>query len=679
MINANNVSTLYVSQKFGNDKETGFLSYKNEYLNGPVKTIEKAIALVCEMRISGHLQPVSIKILDEEYTIEKPIIIPYTVYNVTIEPNKKTLISGGRKITNFKCDTFNNVKCFSAEIPEVKDGVWYTDLYVDKSRANFTHYPENGTLSPLSVDNNDTFLKTHSKWFIADKKDLEVIRNFKNFNDCFISYNHYWIDEHTPIESYDIETGKIECAYYSRYSVSSLFPQSAMNYIIENVAECFKNPNEWYLDRETAKLYYIPKNEEQTPENIVAYLPVTDKLFILQGTQENSIRNVYIRGFELAYTRGDYKCDFEKEQVQSDKEVFFASDGQSVNHGFGSIEMYHARFCSIEDCKIHSLGLHAMHLYEGCQNIRITGNDMFDLGGGGVYSGGAGANGDEKDYNCNNFISNNIIKNVGKRYFSSCGMLLKNTFGNIVSHNEISDLYYTGISLGWVWGYKSTVSRDNIIEYNHIYDLGKGVLSDMGGIYMLGRQQGTIIRNNIVHDVKSKHYGGWGIYTDEGSSYITVENNICYNLSCNCYHQHYGASNTVRNNIFVKAGETPIKFSKNEMHVGIIFERNIVVADGKSIYKLGCDEDDWGFTQVIASHDNILFDTKRKEIKIVKIGGKEFDFETAQKVFSIEDNSIIADPDFTDPDSFDFSVPDNSPAHKIGFKPINTKYVGVIR
>ena len=258
-------------------------------------------------------------------------------------------------------------------------------------------------------------------------------------------------------------------------------------------------------------------------------------------------------------------------------------------------------------------------------------------------------------------------------------MLLKNTFGNIVSHNEISDLYYTGISLGWVWGYKSTVSRDNIIEYNHIYDLGKGVLSDMGGIYMLGRQQGTIIRNNIVHDVKSKHYGGWGIYTDEGSSYITVENNICYNLSCNCYHQHYGASNTVRNNIFVKAGETPIKFSKNEMHVGIIFERNIVVADGKCIYKLGCDEDDWGFTQVIASHDNILFDTKRKEIKIVKIGAKEFDFETAQKVFSIEDNSIIADPDFTDPDSFDFSVPDNSPAHKIGFKPINTKYVGVIR
>lgn len=683
MINPYNLTTIYVSQKCGNDKETGFSKQTDKTKNGPLKSIEKALERVAEMRFFGYLQPVTIKILDEEYTLEKPVVIKNDVFNVTIEPYKKTLISGGIKIKNFKRDIFNNTECFSAHIPEISEkGLWFTDLYVDSMHAQFTRYPKEGVLLPESVDNNDTKLHSHSKWFIAKKEDLAVIKNFKNFNDCFISYNHYWVDEHTPIESYDTETGKIVCKYYSRFSVSSDYPASALRYIIENVAECFQNPNEWYLDRETSKVYYIPRENSQTPENISAYFPVTDKLFIIEGTPEKPVENVYIRGFEIAYTTGDYQSradgdpDFHPE---GDPNPAFASDGQAVAKAHGSVEIAFSKNCRIENCHLHSLGVHAIRIKEGSKAISVTENDITDIGGGGIVIFGSEDAENQLLHTCNNVISNNIITGLGKRYFAACGILVCHSYGNTVSHNDISDLYYTGISVGWVWGYKFNISNNNLIEYNHIYNLGQGKLSDMGGIYLLGKQQGTIVRNNLIHDVLSDHYGGWGIYTDEGSSYILIENNICYNLSCNCYHQHYGCMNTARNNIFVQSTEEPVKLSRNEMHIGMIFEGNIIVSEGTPVFRVGYEAEDSGSIHTIVSHGNIIYDRKNPEPTFITIGDEKFSLEEAEKLLGIDNNTIVADPMISDIDGHDFSISADSPALAMGFKPIDTKNIGIIR
>ncbi len=683
MINTYNLTTLYVSQKYGSDHETGFSKKSDEKRNGPLKTIEKALDYVKEMRFFGALQPVTIKILDEEYFVEKPIIIDNGVYNVTIEPYTKTLISGGIRISGFKNDVFNNTPCFSAYIPQVKEnGLWFTDFYVDSAHAAFTQFPKDGLLTPLSVDNNDKNLHTHSKWFIAKKEDLEQIKHFKNFGDCFISYNHYWVDEHTPIESYDTKTGKIVCKYLSRFSVSSDYAASAMAYKIENVAEMFQNPNEWYLDRETAKVYYIPKNKEQTPENITAYAPITDKLLIICGTADIPCENITIRGFEFAYTTGDYMSKLDKREGDSERveyeDAAFASDGQSLANGHASIEFEFARHCAIEKCTLHSLGVHAIRLKNGCNYIRITDNNIYDIGGGGVSISGEGFDSDPSLHTGNNFIDSNLIKSIGRRYLSSCGILLRHSFSNTVSHNDISDLYYTGISVGWVWGYKNSISNNNIIEYNHIHNLGQGVLSDMGGIYLLGKQQGTIVRANLIHDVKSKHYGGWGIYTDEGSSYITIENNICYNLSCNCYHQHYGCMNTARNNIFVMSKDEPVKLSRNEMHTGMIFEQNIIVSNNTPLFRTGYEDEDSGSIHTLSTHSNLIYDISGKTPVFITIGKEKYSLEDAQKILGIDDNSVIADPKFAGFENFNFTLSDDSPAYDIGFKPIDVKNIGIL-
>jgi hypothetical protein len=247
------------------------------------------------------------------------------------------------------------------------------------------------------------------------------------------------------------------------------------------------------------------------------------------------------------------------------------------------------------------------------------------------------------------------------------GVWIGGTSHNRVSHNEICDLYYTGVSVGWSWGYAPTSAHHNVVEFNHIHDIGRGVLGDMGGIYCLGDSPGTVLRNNLVHDVYDHGTGSLAIYTDEGSTGILIENNIGYGTTYANFHQHYGKENVVRNNIWALGKDYQLSRARQEEHLSFTFERNIVYFDNGKLLKGGWTNDKFVMDR------NLYWDTSRPD------GNLKFGEATLAEwqARGHDRHSLVADPKFVDAAHYDFRLQPDSPAFQLGFVPIDTSQIGL--
>jgi len=208
-----------------------------------------------------------------------------------------------------------------------------------------------------------------------------------------------------------------------------------------------------------------------------------------------------------------------------------------------------------------------------------------------------------------------------------------------------------------------------VIEFNHMHDIGQGLLSDMGAVYTLGPQPGTVVRNNLIHDVSSFTYGGWGLYTDEGSTGIVLENNIVYRCKSAGFHQHYGKENVVRNNIFAFNVEHQLMRSREEAHLSFFFTNNIVLFNSGNL--LGST---WKNDQFVID-GNLYWDSRRTtNAPKPKFSDAALD---EWKARGHDTNSVFANPRFVNAAKGDFHFRPDSPAAGMGFKPIDLSSVGV--
>jgi hypothetical protein len=129
------------------------------------------------------------------------------------------------------------------------------------------------------------------------------------------------------------------------------------------------------------------------------------------------------------------------------------------------------------------------------------------------------------------YIANNLVEDVTNEEWGTCGMSIGMVRDFTIEHNEIRDVSYSGIAVGWGWTRDITCMRNNLIRKNHIHHFAKHMY-DVGGIYTLSAQPGTIIEENYIHDLlpapyahDKEHYQY--IYLDEGSWYMIVRNNYC--------------------------------------------------------------------------------------------------------------------------------------------------------
>ncbi|MBS6833048.1 MAG: right-handed parallel beta-helix repeat-containing protein, partial [Clostridiales bacterium] len=353
-----------------------------------------------------------------------------------------------------------------------------------------------------------------------------------------------------------------------------------------------------------------------------------------------------------------------------------ANDYQAFFGAEAVINFIGARNCRVENCGFSDYGLYGIDIDNECRNIDITRCRFENSGGGGIKIRHI-ANKTDFDVADNINISDCLIKNIGLIHTSACGILITLAQNCRISHNEICYTGYSGISVGWEWGYKDGKTKNIIIEKNHIHHISQGQLSDLGGIYLLGIQKGSIIRGNLIHDVVHKTYGASGIYADEGTSLVTFENNICYNTEYAGFQLHFGYGNIIRNNIFESGSLGSFWLWRHDAATAAYLKHNILIAKDKN-YIFGGQTVDVLSSNVERDYNLYFGYTKTKPV-MYKHFKTEKDFDDLQKEQGSDKNSIVKDPMFADYENKNFSLTKASPAKEIGFFDIDMSDVGIRR
>jgi hypothetical protein len=678
---------IYVSPT-GSDENTGTKGK-------PLKTVRKAMKLLRSKRAGGAPKEGRVLLQEGTYYLNSQLKIGRADSGVapTIErekweidpgwptvvcsaPGESATLSGGRRITGFKPAEINGIQAVAAKIPAVKSGRWdFHHLWVNGKRAPRTRFPEEGLFRIAGLVDDPARKKdtrvgagvSPGAGFRKFKFGRGDLKDFANIGDVDFVALHFWVASRIPFKHIDTKKKVAELAFRPTYQLTDDFSKTPTEYYIENVREALKHPGQWYLDRCEGMLYYIPR-EDEAIESIEVIAPVLPRV-----VEVSDVSHVHFK--DLTFSHTEYTPDAVTREI----------NGQALPWVSAAVSISGSNRCTVQDCTVEHVGTYGISILGDSVDCEIRRCTIQDLGAGGIKvfhavdkdSNDPGAvargRGDVTSICRRIVISDNTIRDGGSYYRQAVGVLVGKCSGVQVVHNDIHDFDYTGISVGWTWGYAESRAFGNIIEYNHIYNIGRGALSDMGGIYLLGVAPGTRLRYNHIHDVVSRGYGGWGIYTDEGSTDVLIESNLVYDTSVSGFHQHYGRRNIIQNNIFAYGRKGQIQITRTESeHLGLTFERNIFFADHPAmlmLHKRARDDYDQ-FATGMRTDRNIYFSTSTKKLDF---GGMSW---AAWKGLGNESAGMIADPLFADPAERDFSLKPGSPALGLGFVPFDPDRTG---
>ncbi len=653
---------LYVAPG-GNDAWSGRSQSVHAGLtDGPLATLDAARDKVRQIRKADPARstPVVVMLFDGTYELNSPFTLTAddsgtarspTLY--TAAPRQCPLVSGGTLLKDGWARTSPGVMRLT--IPDVKAGRWnFTQLFVDGHRRQRPRWPTD-TYASITAAAAPTAGEKKGKGddrfrFAAG----DIHPDWHNLADVEVITFHPWFTSNLRIESVDAKDRLVTFTGRTRTDASYGQLKAKLRYLVENVQEELKTPGQWYLDRPTGQLTYLPLPHEQlSPAPVVA--PRLDKLVVLDGNPDAPVQFVTFRGLTFAHTNWVTPPDG-------------ISMPQAATQTPGAIFATAARHCSIDDCTVTLTGGYAIELAAGCQDNVVQNCRLTDLGAGGIKLGSAAFTKDPHRVVTNNTLRENLIAHAGRLHPGAVGVWVGHADHCTVEHNDIYDLYYTGISVGWRWGYGPSGAHDNLIRLNHIHHLGQGVLSDMGGIYTLGLSPGTVLNLNLIHDVTRYSYGGWGIYFDEGTSDILAENNLVYRTQ-DGFHQHYGQQNTYRNNINGPSANAQItgnRIQKEDRKTiqdqnAFTYDHNIVYGwNGPSPQAVPFpDEKLKPFRELYALHHNLYWNDGRQVV-----------------VPPRDKDALVADPLFIDPANDDYRLKPDSPALKLGFKPFDITPAG---
>ncbi|MEW6071783.1 MAG: hypothetical protein AB1726_04185 [Planctomycetota bacterium] len=664
----------------GHDGWSGRLAAPNaERTDGPFATVHRAqeavraeLATGAEDRGIAKDRGIHVRIAPGFYALDRPLVLTGEDSGPAEEPvlwkggeGAPAVLSGGRVIEGWHVGEDGR---WRAVLPAVRDGEWaFSELWANDQRRFRPRRPEEGYFTiAAEVPPTAAGAGRGQDRFAFRPGDIDP--GWHALADVEIQAFHFWSASRLRIAAIDA-AGSTVTFTGPTWTVERYGGLPAGHrYLAINVREALDDPGEWYLDRATGELTYLPLLGE-TPANTTVIAPHLETVVRIAGDlpARRFVQNVEFVGLTFAHTAWNLPPagqSFPQAEVQLP----------------AAIEAVGARGVAIEGCTVRHTGGYAIAFGAGCRDCRVRRCDLADLGAGGVKLGTGGG---PQSWMIRDFdpadpeaaaerleVEHSRIAHGGRLHPAGIGVWIGHAAHCRVSSNDLRDFYYTGVSVGWTWGYaEPSQAHHNEIAWNRIADIGQGVLSDLAGVYTLGVSPGTSVHHNVIHDVDAYDYGGWGLYTDEGSTGIAMTQNLVYRTKTGGFHQHYGRENVIADNVFAEAKTQQLQRSRAEEHLSFTFERNIVYWTNESPL-LGSD---WSDDHFVLDR-NLYWNPRFPDVRFP--GGLTFAAWREQRGHDQE--SVIADPLFLDPAHDDFRLAAESPALALGFEAWDYLKAGLI-
>jgi hypothetical protein len=323
-------------------------------------------------------------------------------------------------------------------------------------------------------------------------------------------------------------------------------------FYLVNALQFLDEPGEWYLDVVYQKIYYWSRSgENMMTASVVA--PYLETIVKVEGTIDAPVQHIFFSGISFQHTgwlrpsqfghvphqAGMYMTEAYKLRPAGTKENPKLDNQAWIGRPAAAVEVSFADKTGFENCRFEHIASTGLDYHKAVHDNVVIGSLFKDIGGtallAGVYSD-AGHEihlpydpKDEREVCDGMVISNNLITDATNEDWSCVGIGLGYTRNSLVEHNEIENVSYSGISMGWGWNAAANAMKNNKIIGNRIHHYGKHNY-DCSGIYTLSAQPGSVISENYIDSIYKAQYAHlpshwFYIYTDEGSSGITVKNN----------------------------------------------------------------------------------------------------------------------------------------------------------
>ena len=530
---------------------TSALRQAREWRRTEDNRIQGGITIYMEGGTYAFYEPVFIR-PEDSGTKESPTIIRSV-------GDEKVILSGGISINGWK-----------------KQGkVWVADVPAFNGRPlDFRQLWVNGKKAVRARDVED-FEKMNRICSVDEKNEIlyvpavSIRRLIDNKGNLKAKYaemvlHQMWCVANLRIRSVEVQGDSAAIRFHqpeSRIQFEHPWPRPMVTtdghnsaFYLTNARELQDVPGEWYHDIDARKVYYYPREGEKMQEAEVI-VPAVETLVRVEGTVDRPVCHIRFEKITFSYTT--WMRPSEKGHVPLQAGMYL-TDGYRIdpkmqrnylnhpldNQGWlgrpaAAVRVVAARQIDFERCRFEHLGSTGLDYEEAVQGGVVRGCLFRDIAGNGLLVGSFSPAAhethlpynpaDRREVCTQQQINNCYFTEIGNEDWG-CLAIAAGYVGDVnIEHNEISEVPYSGISLGWGWTQTVNCMRNNRVHANLIHHYAKHMY-DVAGIYTLGSQPKSYVTENCVHSIYKPGYvhdpNHWFyLYTDEGSSFITVRDN----------------------------------------------------------------------------------------------------------------------------------------------------------